>query len=143
MLVHQSSRGDDFGKLLIRLAVGGLMLFHGISKIRAYSETGVIGIEGMLEAKGLPAYAAYGIFVGEVLAPILILIGFLTRFGGLVVALTMVAAVMLAHPDNLFDLGPGGAYALEINAFYFLGGLALLFMGAGRYSLSRGQGPFD
>lgn len=45
MLTH-----EDFGKLLLRLAVGGLMLFHGVHKLFA----GIDGISGMLIAKGFP-----------------------------------------------------------------------------------------
>ena len=42
---------QDFGRLLLRLAVGGLVLLHGVAKLR----NGLGGIEGMLEARGLPA----------------------------------------------------------------------------------------
>jgi putative oxidoreductase len=53
---------EDAGRLLLRIAVGGLMLFHGISKIRH----GVDFMFPLLEAKGLPAFIAYGSYVGEV-----------------------------------------------------------------------------
>lgn len=42
---------EDFGKLLLRFAVGGLMLFHGLHKLFA----GIDGISGMLIAKGFLA----------------------------------------------------------------------------------------
>ena len=45
---------DDFGKLLLRLAVGGLMLFHGLHKLF----DGVGGISNMLVAKGGPGFSA-------------------------------------------------------------------------------------
>ncbi len=57
MLTH-----EDFGKFLLRLAVGGLMLFHGLHKLF----DGVDGISNMLIAKGLPGFIAYGVLVGEV-----------------------------------------------------------------------------
>jgi putative oxidoreductase len=41
-----------FGKFLLRLAVGGLMLFHGLHKLFA----GIDGISGMLIAKGFPGF---------------------------------------------------------------------------------------
>lgn len=47
---------EDFGKLLLRFAVGGLMLFHGLHKLFA----GIDGISGMLIAKGFPGFIAYG-----------------------------------------------------------------------------------
>nr|WP_245832274.1 DoxX family protein [Oceanospirillum sanctuarii] len=46
----------DFGLLLLRVAFAGMMLFHGVHKLIA----GVGGIEGMLQAQGLPAFIACG-----------------------------------------------------------------------------------
>lgn len=60
--VNRRLSHDDAGKLLLRLAVGGLMLFHGIHKLI----DGVDGISGMLAAQGLPGFIAYGVLVGEV-----------------------------------------------------------------------------
>ena len=62
--VNRRLSHDDAGKLLLRLAVGGLMLFHGIHKLI----DGVDGISGMLAAQGLPGFIAYGVLVGEVVA---------------------------------------------------------------------------
>jgi len=44
--VNKTLSHDDAGKLLLRLAVGGLMLFHGLHKLL----DGVGGISGMLVA---------------------------------------------------------------------------------------------
>ncbi len=66
--VNRRLSHDDAGKLLLRLAVGGLMLFHGIHKLI----DGVDGISGMLAAQGLPGFIAYGVLVGEVVAPLLV-----------------------------------------------------------------------
>ena len=59
--VNKKLACDDLGKLLLRLAVGGLMLFHGLHKLFG----GVGFISGMLVEKGLPGFIAYGVFVGE------------------------------------------------------------------------------
>ena len=48
-------RNNDLGLLLLRLTVGGLMLFHGVHKL-IY---GVSAIEGMLAGLGLPGFIAY------------------------------------------------------------------------------------
>lgn len=130
---------DDTGKLLLRLAVGGLMLFHGVSKV----QSGVGWMVDMLRGKGLPGPLAYGSYVGEVVAPILILLGLFTRPAGLLVAFTMVMAVGLVHMGDLAKLTPHGGWALELQAFYFLGGVCLFFTGAGRYSVTRGRGAFN
>jgi uncharacterized membrane protein YphA (DoxX/SURF4 family) len=73
---------DDLGKLLLRLTLGVLTLLHGIAKISA----GVGGIAGMLGKAGLPTVLAYGVYAGEVIAPLLLIIGLWTRPAALVVA---------------------------------------------------------
>jgi putative oxidoreductase len=126
---------DDYGKLLLRVAVGGLMLFHGVHKVRY----GVDWMFPLLEAKGLPALIAYGSYLGEVVAPILILAGVLTRLSSLTVAGTMVMAVFLALSSQVFALNQYGGWAIELNAFFFLAALALALLGGGKLSAWRGR----
>ena len=97
---------DDFGKLLLRLAVGGLMLFHGLHKLF----DGVGGISNMLVAKGLPGFIAYGVLVGEVVAPCLLILGVLTRPAALVLAFTMVVAWLMVGTGKTFALDAVGAF---------------------------------
>lgn len=123
---------EDFGKLLLRFAVGGLMLFHGIHKLI----DGIGGIAGMLAAKGLPGFIAYGVLVGEVIAPVLIVIGILTRPAALVLAFTMVVAWLMVGIGKTGALDVTGAWAIESIVYFFLGGLAVALIGAGRYSLA-------
>lgn len=131
---------DDLGKLLLRLSIGGLMLFHGIHKI----QHGVDGIVGVLESKNLPGYLAYGAYLGEVVAPILIMIGFLTRPAALVLSINMIAAILLVHlEEDIYRVTKQGAWGVELPMLYLLGGLALFFTGAGRFSVSRGRGTWD
>lgn len=139
MEVRTTSTSEDIGKLVLRLAVGGLMLLHGIDKIRH----GPGGIPELLQQHGLPAFLVYGVYAGEAVAPIFILFGFLTRVAALVVALTMVMAVYLALADKVFMLNESGGWAIELNALYFAGALALVFLGAGRMSVSRGRRFLD
>lgn len=135
----QKLHSDDLARLLLRIAVGGLMLFHGVAKVRG----GIGGIEQLLQAHKLPAMFAYGVYVGEVLAPLLILLGFYTRPAALIVAFNMLVAVGLAHRGDLFKLDSHGAWALELHAFYLLGSLALFFTGSGKFGLARGRRPWD
>jgi putative oxidoreductase len=124
-------RREDVAKLLLRLAVGGLMLFHGISKVRH----GISGISGLVVAHGLPHAFAYAAYIGELLAPLAVLFGVFTRAGAALIAIDMLFAVWLAHMADLFHLGKTGGYALELEALYFLGALALMSLGAGRYAV--------
>lgn len=122
---------DDFSKLLLRLAVGGLMLFHGFHKLF----DGVGGISNMLVAKGLPGFIAYGVLVGEVVAPCLLILGVLTRPAALVLAFTMVVAWLMVGTGKTFALDAVGAWAIESLVYFFVGALAIAFLGAGRYAI--------
>ncbi|TNV21612.1 DoxX family protein [Buttiauxella sp. B2] len=124
---------DDLGKLILRLAVGGLMLFHGLHKLF----DGVGPIKGMLVSHGLPEFIAYGVLIGEVVAPCLVILGVLTRPAALVLAFTMVVAWLLVGTDKTFMLDKTGTWAIESLVYFFLGAIAVMFSGAGRYSLAE------
>ncbi|CDN05788.1 conserved membrane hypothetical protein [Klebsiella quasipneumoniae subsp. similipneumoniae] len=130
--VNRTLSHEDAGKLLLRLAVGGLMLFHGLHKLL----DGVDGISGMLAAKGLPGFIAYGVLVGEVVAPCLLIVGILTRPAALVLAFTMVVAWLMVGLGKTFALDAVGAWAIENLVYFFVGALAIALLGAGRYSLA-------
>jgi putative oxidoreductase len=124
---------EDIGKLVLRLTLGGLMLLHGIAKVTG----GIGGLEKMLAGVGLPAVLAFGVYVGEVIAPIMVLLGFFARVGAGLIAVNMLFAVLLAHRGDLFTVGPTGGWALELQAFFLFTALALAFMGPGRFGINR------
>lgn len=130
---------DDLGKLVLRLSVAGLLLLHGLAKLGK----GVGGIESMLESKGLPGLLAYGVYIGEIVAPVLVLVGWKTRAFALVIAVNMVVATLLAHAGDLASRNQGGGWAVELQGLYFFGSLAIVLLGAGRYSVTRGRGNLD
>ena len=68
--------------------------------------------------------------VGEVPAPILVIIGFWTRAAAFVIAINMVFAVVLVHIGQLVELAPEGGWVLELQALF-----VVAVLGAGRYSL--------
>ena len=123
----------DLGRLLLRFALGGLILFHGIAKLKG----GIDGITQAVIAMGLPAFVAYGVYIGEVLAPVLLIIGWFARIASLLIAINMVFAIVLVHRADLFKLADSGGYALELQALYLLVAVALALMGPGRYSVDE------
>lgn len=126
------NRADDFGKLLLRVTVGGLMLFHGISKLNR----GITGIEKRLTDAGLPAWIAPGVYVGEIVAPVLLIIGLWTRPSALVIVFNMVMAIYLSHSKDVLKLSErGGSWAIETPMFFLLAAVAVACLGPGRYSL--------
>jgi putative oxidoreductase len=125
---------DDAGKLILRLTLGTLMLLHGIAKISG----GVDGLEKMVAGAGLPSVLAYGVYVGEVLAPLLVIFGFYARFGAAIIVVNMLFAIFLAHRTDLFLLTRSGGWALELQGFFLFTALALVFMRPGRFGINRG-----
>ena len=133
------TNNDDLGKLILRLTLGILLLLHGINKVF----NGVGGAEGMLASHGLPAFVAYGAYVGEVLAPILLILGVYTRVGGVLVVINMLFAIFLAHMGQLGSFTKTGGWALELQGFFLLTGLAIAFLGAGRFSVGGKTGKWN
>ena len=131
--------GDDAGKLVLRLALGGMMLMHGIAKLTG----GVSGISGMLERVGMPGAFAYAVFLGEVVGPLLVIAGVWTRVGALLMAANMIVAVVLAHSGEIFTVGRTGGWAIELQAFFFFTSVAVALMGAGRYSVGGRYGRWN
>jgi putative oxidoreductase len=127
-------QSDDAGKLILRLTVGGLILFHGIAKLM--NPAGAMGmISGMLSTMGMPVAIAYGVYIGEVLAPLLLIFGVFTRIGGLLVVGNMLFALVLVHTSQIFTLGKQGGWALELQGFYLFCGLAIYFLGSGKFAV--------
>jgi putative oxidoreductase len=129
---NTDSQSVDTGKLILRLTIGGLLLLHGISKLI----NGIGFLVQMLEGKGLPGVMAYGVYIGEVIAPILLILGFRARIGAILVALNMLVAISLVHTKEILTLGKSGGWAIELPALFLLGAIAILFLGAGRYAMS-------
>ena len=130
---------EDWGKLLLRLTIGGLLLFHGVAKL----QNGIGWMSGPLGAIGLPTFVGYGVYVGEIVAPLLMIVGKWTRLAGLVVAFNMLVAVLLARRDSIAKLNQGGGWDIELEMLFLLGGIAVFLLGSGRHAISKGAGKWD
>ena len=124
---------EDFGKLVLRVALGVLVLLHGIAKIKS----GVVGMAGMVTGIGLPPWFAYGVYIGEILGPVMLILGLYSRVGAFFIFVNMIFAVGLAHRPELFSLGKQGGYALELQAMFLFTAFALMFLTPGRYSIIK------
>ena len=123
---------NDLGRLILRVALGALVLLHGIAKLRG----GMGGIVGMVEAHGLPGVLGYGVLAGEVLGPLMLIAGFYARIGALLVAVNMMFAIALVHMGELTKLGESGGWALELQGMFLFTAIALALLGPGRYSVN-------
>jgi putative oxidoreductase len=124
---------DAVGKLIVRLTLGTLMLFHGIAKVL---HPGTLDfISANLAGSGLPGMLAYGVYVGEIIAPLMIILGFHARIGGLLVAINMIFAILLAHSGDLLSLTEHGGWRLELQGFYLFSAVAVMLLGSGRLAV--------
>lgn len=130
---------DDIGKLILRLSVGILLLMHGLFKLMH----GIAGISALIQANGWPVWIAYGVYIGEIIAPALLILGLLTRASAVIIVLNMLIAVYLAHSHQLFQLTKSGGWLLELQGLYLFGALAIALLGAGRFSVGGTRGRMN
>ena len=134
-----SEFGQNIGRFLLRIAVGGLLLFHGISKLTH----GVAWMAGPLSAFHLPFFVAYGVYIGEVVAPVLIILGVWTRPAALVIAFDLLMAIVLVSHPRMYSINPSGGWGMELDALYLLPALAVFFLGAGKLSVTGANGKWN
>ena len=127
-----ADKSRDLALLLLRLSLGALILLHGIAKLRG----GLDGIVGLLQAHGLPGFLGYGVLIGEVLAPALLLLGWHARLGAALIAATLLVAIGLVHLGQLGQLNEQGGWAIELQAMFLGAAAAVALAGPGRYSLN-------
>lgn len=121
---------DNLGKLFLRIAVAVIIFFHGWYKLTH----GIGWIQGMFGPVG---FIAYGVYLAELIAPVMIIIGFRTRLAALIIIIEMIIAFILVLHGSIFTVKQmGGGWSVEIEAMLLLCSVALLFTGAGKYAAS-------
>lgn len=121
----------DIAKLLLRVTLGVLLLLHGLAKL----QNGVGGIVDMVSSAGLPGIIGYGVIVGEVIAPLMILAGVYSRIGGWLAAVNMLFAIVLVHSAEIFTLTQNGGWAIELQMFYLSSAVCVGLLGSGRLAV--------
>jgi putative oxidoreductase len=124
----------DTGLLFLRLGLAGILLFHGIFK----ATHGVAWMNGPLSAVGLPSWLSYGAYVGELVAPVMLIFGLWPRLAALIIVVHMAMAIYLARRGDIGKINPmSGGWAIEIEALLLIAALTLLVAGAGRYAMHK------
>ena len=118
------------GLTLLRAAVGTIFIAHGAQKLFVYGMSGVAGAFGQM---GVPFPEVTGPLVAllEFFGGIALLVGLLTRYAALGLAITMVGAMVMVHAPAGFFLPNGIEFTLLLSA----AALAFAIMGAGEYSV--------
>lgn len=132
MDAQKKEQYNNIGLLVLRCTIGILILFHGIANM----SSNYAFVKGLLQGYQIPSFLAYGVFVGEIIAPILILIGYKVRLNSLIVAFNFLVAILLAHSSDIFALNQFGGWAIELQALYLFGAITLFFTGAGNHAIT-------
>lgn len=123
----------DLGIFSLRLAVGLTLLFHGLAKVIDPSSLGYI--QYLLAEYSLPAFISYGVYIGEFVAPLMLLLGIYARIGGLLIAGNMLFVIILAHVPDIFSLNEFGGWAIELQVIFMLTALSVALTGSGKYAV--------
>ncbi|RUT31599.1 DoxX family protein [Paenibacillus zeisoli] len=123
------------GLLIIRLVIGLLFIGHGAQKLFGmFGGYGPKGTGGWMESVGIKPGVAMAVIAGliELIGGTLFAIGLITPVAAILIALTMVGAIVKVHgPNGLWATSNGYEYPLVVLAVVI--GIALT--GAGAYSL--------
>ena len=124
----------DLGLLFIRLGLGICLFMHGFGKILH----GVGGVKSILVDAGLPSFLAYFAYLSEVLAPIMIAVGFYSRLGAILVLGTSITILYSYYGfANLFALNEVNGFKSELIYLYIAISLCILFIGSGKYAVKQ------
>ena len=126
-MLHQ----PDIAKLLLRIALGVLILFHGIHKL-IY---GISGVEAMITAHGFPSFFAYGVYIGELIAPIFIILGLYARIAAGILAFNMLTAIYVAYGFS-FAVSKYGGLAWETPLLFLIMSILVVLLGSGKYAVN-------
>lgn len=110
--------------LTVSLAV--LLLFHGVDKI----VHGIESIERMLNKLTIPyaEYVAYGVYIGEVIAPLMLIFNHFIRIALILISINMLVAIVLADRTSILSLGHHGAWSIETPMLYLVISITLFLL---------------
>lgn len=121
-------REIDLAALVLRLVIGGLMILHGLPKIRNLKQpAGWVRSTGWTWAVGF----AYAFSVLEFVGGFALILGLLTQLVALLFVLEMIATTIFARAK----LGKKLMGGWEMDLLYLAAALALVLLGAGAWSL--------
>ena len=91
---------------------------------------GVDVMENMLIAHSIPyaKYVAYGVYIGEVIAPIFLIFRRFIKIASIIIVINMSMAILLVYRDAIFTLGNHAGWTLEVPMLYLLMAIILVLL---------------
>lgn len=116
----------EIGLLILRIAPSVMLLTHGIPKFNKLTGGGEIEFGDPLGIGAVPSL--FLVVIGEVVCPILIIIGLQARFAAIPSAITMAVAAAVVHSSDPFSVKEKAL--LFLTCF-----VAIIFLGPGKFSI--------
>ena len=123
-----TSGSFSIGALIMRLGFGGLMLTHGIPKMLELFNGNLSVVGNPLGVGAL--LTSILVVIGEVICPLLIIVGYKVRLTAIPTIITMAVAAFMIH-------GSDPLAKKEMALLYLTGYVAIALIGAGKYSISK------
>ena len=117
----------DLALLILRLGASGLMLTHGIPKVNMLLAS-PIQFSDPLGIGAIPSLI--GVLIGEVIAPLFIIIGFKTKIATIPTIITMAVAAFVVHANDSIDVK-------EKALLFLVCFIVILLAGPGRFSVDK------
>lgn len=132
---------DDYGMLIVRLALGLVIFPHGAQKLLGWFGGGGFAatLQGMTQM-GLPAVVVFLVILFEFFGSLALISGFLGRVGAFGVLCVMAGAILTVHLPNGFFMNWMGNQKGEGFEYHLLAigmALAILVKGSGALSMDR------
>ena len=122
---------NRYAALVLRLALGGMFLSHGLLKLLVFTPAGTAGFFGSL---GLPEWLGYVTLIAEIAGGVLLIVGLQTRVVTALLLPALVGSILFVHGSNGWAFAnEGGGY--EYPLFLIAAAVTQILLGDGAYAL--------
>jgi putative oxidoreductase len=124
------TNSQQIGALVLRLALGVMFIAHAALKIFVFT---LPGTAAFFASQGFPAWTAYPVVAGELVAGLLLLAGVQVRLVSLATLPILVGALAVHLPNGWVFSAPNGGW--EYPAFLVVLVIVQALIGEGAYAL--------
>ncbi len=125
-----------YGALVLRAALGAMWISHALLKWFVFT---IPGLEAFLVAQGLPGFAAWPLFLAELIGGLAILAGVYGRMVSLLLLPVLIVATSVHVPNGWVFTAQGGGW--EYPAFLVAASVAHILIGDGAYAATSRSWP--